>query len=312
MQESSLVKVVITGGHGFLGRALARRLEERGALAGREIEEIVPFDLPDGDVRDSALVRAVLDRPDLSVFHLASIVSGEGEVDFDGALAVNLDGTRNVLEACRALGSRPRLVFTSTLAVFGGQAMPGTVSDLTRPIPQTTYGATKAACELLVNDYSRKGFLDGRTGRLPTVIVRPGAPNLAASSFASAVFREPLAGIDYALPVGLDVRLPVIGARTAVECLIALAELEEGALGDDRTLNLPSISVAVAEMVESLRRVAGERPLGEITVEPDSAIEAIVRTWPAFASAERAESLGLPRDESLDGIVRDYLEDSVG
>jgi D-erythronate 2-dehydrogenase len=303
------VKVVITGGRGFVGQALARRLAERGSLSGERIDELVLFDQEDGDVADREQVFALLDRPGIAVFHLATIVSGGGELDFDGALRVNLDGTRNVLEACRALGSRPRVVFASTLAVFGGEAMPDTVTDATKETPQTTYGATKAIGELLVNDYTRKSFVDGRSARLPTVIVRPGAPNAAASSFASAVFREPLAGVDYILPVGLATRMPVIGVRTAVEGLLSLAEADGAALGHDRALNLPSISVTVEGMVEAVRRVAGPRPLGEIRVEPDPRIEAIVQTWPLYTSFERALELGLPRDESLDDIVREYVEE---
>lgn len=304
------MKVVVTGGLGFLGRALGRRLAASGA-------EVVLVDrLPAAgvvavDVADAAAVREVI-GPDVDVvFHLASVVSGQGEIDFEGAMRVNLEGTRNVLEASRLANTAPRLVFASTLAVFGGPAMHDTVGDETKHTPQTTYGATKAACELLVNDATRKGFLDGRTARLPTVVIRPGSPNAAASGFASAVFREPLAGVDYALPVGLDVRMPLIGARTAVECLIRLADADGNALGADRALNLPSTSVTVAEMLESLARVGAGRPLGRVTVEPDPVTEAIVRTWPRFTTFDRALALGLPRDESLDDVVREYIEDEL-
>jgi D-erythronate 2-dehydrogenase len=303
------VRVVITGGLGLLGRTLASRLGERGTLGGGPIEELVQFDLPDGDVGDREQVTRLLRDGAGVVFHLASILSGEGEVNFDGALRVNLDGTRNVLETCRALGTRPRVVFASTLAVFGGPAMPETVSDTTKQTPRTTYGTTKSISELLVNDYTRKGYVDGRSARLPTVIVRPGAPNAAASSFVSAVFREPLAGVDYVLPVGLQTRMPVISVRTAVDCLVYLAEIDGDALGEDRAVNLPSLCPTVEEMVESLSRVAGDRPLGGITVAPDPAIEAIVRTWPLFTSFDRALALGFPRDESLDDIVRAYIQE---
>jgi nucleoside-diphosphate-sugar epimerase len=317
------MKVVITGGLGFLGRTLGTRLAARGRLCGRELDGLVLADalvpgaaaVPAGakavelDVGDGERVSALLGDGADAVFHLASIVSGEGEANFDGALRVNLDGTRHVLEACRALGTKPRLVYASSIAVFGGSEAPETVSDETRPTPRTTYGTTKALGELLVNDYTRKGFLDGRTARLPTVIVRPGRPNAAASSFASAVVREPLAGTDYVLPVPLETRIPVIGARTAVECLLQLAELDGDELGDDRALNLPSLAVTVAELLASLRRVAGGRPLGAVSVEPDPAIEAIVRTWPLRATFERALALGLARDASVDEIVRAYLED---
>ena len=314
------MRVVVTGGLGFIGRALARRLLDRGRLAGRDISEVVLFDRPGGegvegartvlgDICDPGQVAALLDAEEVCVFHLASVLSGQGEREFELALRVNLDGGRNVLEACRAHGSRPGLVFTSTLAAFGGAAMPETVGDTTKQTPETTYGTTKAACELLVNDYTRKGFVDGRTARLPTAIIRPGAPNQAASSFASAVFREPLAGRDYALPVGLDTRLPVIGERTVAEGLILLAEADGAALGHDRAVNLPGISVTVGEMVESLRRVAGDRRLGAVELEPDAGIESIVATWPKWVSADRALALGLPGDEGLDSILRAHIED---
>jgi nucleoside-diphosphate-sugar epimerase len=321
------VHVVVTGGLGFLGRSLAARILAHGDIAGRLVDELVLADrlagdsppaappgatVVDLDVSERDRVAALLSRPDLVVFHLASIVSAGGELDFDGALRVNLDGTRNVLDVCRALDTPPRLVFASTLATFGGSAMPAAVTDLVRQVPQTTYGTTKAIGELLVNDYSRKGFVDGRCARLPTVVIRPGPPNAAASSFASAVFREPLNGVDYALPVGLDVRTPVIGERTAVSCLLRLAALDAEALGDDRALNLPSISVTVAEMVDSLQRVAGSRPLGGVRVQVDPRIDAIVRSWPAEAAADRASRLGLPRDQSLDAVVEAYIADHLG
>jgi nucleoside-diphosphate-sugar epimerase len=312
------VKALVTGGLGFIGISLARALAARGT-------HLVLFDFDGdgdaappgaevvlGDVCDEQLVRRLVADADV-VFHLASVVSGGGERDFDRAFRVNLDGGRNVFEACRATGRRPRLVFPSTLAVFGGAAMPETVSDATRATPQTTYGATKAACELLVSDYSRKGYLDGRVARLPTVVIRPGAPNEAASSFASAVFREPLAGRDYTLPVALETRIPVIGIRTAVDGLLRLAELPAEALGDDRVLNLPGISVTVGEMLDSLHRVAGKRglALGAVEVREDPEIAAVVRTWPRRVVAERALELGLSQDGDLDAIVDAYLDELV-
>jgi nucleoside-diphosphate-sugar epimerase len=325
-QEYGDVKVVVTGGLGFLGRSLARQIAVRGEVAGQAVDALVLADrvradaevgLPEGaeafdlDVGDPEQVAVLLDRPDVAVFHLASIVSAGGEVDFEGALRVNLDGTRNLLEACRVLGSRPRVVFASTLATFGGARMPDTVTDALRQVPQTTYGTTKAIGELLVNDYTRKGFVDGRSARLPTVVIRPGAPNAAASSFASAVFREPLNGSDYALPVGLDVRTPLMGERTAVECLLRLASIDGDALGDDRALNLPSISVTVEEMVDSLQSVGRGRTLGSVRVEVEPRIEAIVRTWPLATTFERAAQLGLPQDDSLDSIVKAYIADHL-
>ena len=326
------MKVVITGGLGFLGRRLAQALVGRGALTGpsgaaEPVDEIVLFDhevperLPDGlsgpvamvagDIADRDTVFDLVDRDDVSVFHLASVVSAGGERDFDLAMRVNLDGGRHVFEALRARAGLPRMVFASSIAVFGGDGMPDRVGDATKQTPQTTYGVTKTICELLINDYSRKGFLDGRSARLPTVIIRPGKPNAAASGFASGVFREPLAGIDCVLPVGLDTVMPVLGYRSVVEGLIHLHELPAEALGTDRAVGLPALTVSVADMIASLRRVAGNRPLGEISVEPDPFIERICAGWPQDTCFDRATELGLPREASLDEIVAAYIADYV-
>ncbi len=324
------MKVVITGGTGFVGARLARRIIDKGTLAGPDgtqtpVDEVVLFDVmaPDplpmqldgqvtmvtGDISDKATIDGLIDRDDISVFHLASVVSGGGEKDFDLAISVNLTGGMNIFEALRARASTPRLVFASSIAVFGGDHMPGVVGDQGKQTPQTTYGMTKACCELLINDYTRKGFLDGRSARLPTVIVRPGAPNAAASSFASGVFREPLKGEPCALPVKLETVMPVLGYRNIVEGILALHELPSEKLGDDRAVSLPSMDVTVADMVDALKRVAHNRKLGEITVEPDPFIEAIVRSWPVATDDARALALGLPKDRSLDDIVHHYIED---
>ena len=208
-----------------------------------------------GDVADGETVRALVAGESLSVFHFASVVSAGAEQDFDLALAVNLTGGLNVLDACRAAPGLPRLVFTSSIAVYGGSALPETISDATKITPQGTYGVTKVINEHLVADYTRKGWLDGRGGRPPTVIVRPGKPNKAASGFASGLFREPLAGIDHELPVSRDTRIVLGGYRTIVAGLVALHEVSSAALGDDRTVNLPSFSATAGEMVAALERV---------------------------------------------------------
>ena len=288
------MRAVVTGGLGFLGGELVRR------LAG----EVVVVDSAQGDdVRDEVALRELI-RPGDTVFHLAAVRGAESEGDFDLALAVNLDGSRAVLEACRARGGT-RLVFASTLAVFGGSAMPVEVDEHTRPNPQTTYGTTKAAVELLVADYRRRGFVDGRIARLPTIVVRPDAPPLSSSGFASALFRESLAGRDYDLPVGPDLHLFLIGVRTAVECLIRLAEVPGPAFGDDCAVDLPGLAVTAGEMVEAARRAGAT---GRIGFRPDPEIEAMVGSWPRSARGERAAALGLPRDESVDAIVREYLD----
>lgn len=320
------MRVVITGGSGFLGQALARALAERGSVAGgdgtqRRLEEIVLFDrhVPTagaiplvrtevGDIADAATVSDLLAGRDCAVFHLASVVSHGAERDFDLALRVNLHGGLNLLEACRALDSTPRVVVASSFAAYGGDPPPATATDTTKLTPQSTYGMTKATLELLVNDYSRKGFIDGRAARLPTVIVRPGSPNAAASSWCSSVFREPLAGKPCILPVPPETRTAVIGARTAVEGLVRLHELDAAQLGADRALLFPGLSVTAAQMVESVRRVGGDRLLGAIETRPDPEITAIVQSWPQRIEAGRARGLGLPADGELDDIVRAYLE----
>lgn len=326
------MKVVITGGMGFIGLRLARRIVELESLTGpsgkaEPVDELLLFDqavpqapppgldgrvtMVSGDIADRATVSALIDRDDISVFHLASVVSGGGEKDFDLAMRVNLDGGRNVMEACRARDGLPRLVFASSIAVFGGAVMPDRVGDTTKQTPRTTYGITKSICELLINDYSRKGFLDGRSARLPTVIIRPGVPNAAASSFVSGIFREPLNGVDFVLPVKPETAMPLLGYRAIVEGIIKLHELPGDRLGDDRAVGLPSLTVTVAEMIEALRRVAGGRALGNITVEPDPFIEEIVATWAQATDDGHAGDLDLPREESLDEIVAYYIEDYV-
>lgn len=329
------MKGVVTGGTGFLGLGVARKLLQRGTLAGpggkpEDIDEMVLFDtavpkkkpagldgrveIIAGDIADRDQAGALIDRDEVAVFHLASVVSAGGERDFDGALRVNLKGTRNVLEALRARqgARRPRLLFASSVAVYGG-ALPAAVSDATRETPATTYGMTKAIGELLVNDYARKGFVDGRSARLPTVIVRSGAANAAASGFASAVFREPLAGRDYTLPVAPATRIMVLGARNAVAGLIRLMEADAGRLGHDRAVALPNRAYSVADMIAALEKVAAEKRirLGAVRSEPDAGVEAIVGSWPLAMDDARARALGLPADESLERIVRDYLEDAA-
>jgi len=323
------MKVVVTGGAGFLGRMLALRLLDRGSLTGpsngqEPIDSLVLLDVgaapgpPDGlearaglvvgDVADPELVRTVVDRDDISVFHLASMVSAGCELDFDGALRVNIGGATAVLDACRARGAQPRFVFTSSIAAFGGLGVSGVAGDMTKLRPETTYGTTKAICELLVNDYTRKGYVDGRSARLPTVVIRPGRPNAAASSWVSGIFREPLNGNECVLPVDPRTRVPISGYRTIVDNLIRMHEADGASLGADRAFNLPALDVTAQDMIEELRQTS-DRPLGPIHVRPDPLIEAIFGGWAQHWSFERASALGFARDQSVEAIIRSYVAD---
>lgn len=324
------MKVIITGGGGFLGSQLCQQLLKRGTLTGpsgkpEAIREMVLFDaffpkpstdprvkLVTGDINDRAAVFAAVGaEPATAIFHLASMVSGECEQRFDDALRVNLDGGRNVFEAARVAPGLPRVVFASSIACFGGEAMQNPNTDRTKLTPQTTYGMTKAICELMINDYSRKGFFDGRSARLPTVIVRPGKPNAAASSWASGMFREPLAGEPCLLPVRRDQCHPMTSYRTVTESLIALHEIPADRLADDRAIGLPAHTVTPQLAESVIREVAAARglKLGPITDAFDARIQNIVNNWPQAVDGTRAIALGLPSPPPLKTIVKQYLED---
>ena len=327
------MRIVITGGGGFLGSKLCEAVLARGALTGpsgalETVEEVVLLDAvfhrPVGDARvrqvvgdlgdRDAVFAAVGGRAETAIFHLASMVSGECEERFDDALRVNLDGGRHVFEAARALPGRPRVVFASSIACYGGEGMEAVNTDRTKHTPQTTYGMTKAICEMLVNDHSRKGHFDGRSVRLPTVIVRPGKPNAAASSWASGMFREPLNGEVCRLPVRRDQRHPMTGYRTVVESFLALHEVAPERLGSDRAYVLPAHSVTPALAEAVIREVAAERGLrlGEIEEAFDARIQGIVDQWPQAVDGARAVALGLPVPPGLKQIVEEYVADYVG
>ena len=275
------MRIVITGGAGFLGVRLARALLARGKLTDprgnkREISGVTLLDIapaPDladarvrsiaGDLADPAVIERALAPDTSSVFHLAAVVSGQAEADFDLGMRVNLDATRILLEACRALAHRPRVVFTSSVAVFGGE-LPELVPEGTAVTPQSSYGTEKAMAELLVNDYSRRGFVDGRSLRLPTISVRPGRPNAALSSFASSIIREPLNGEEVVCPVDREARVWLLSPNRAIDCLIVGHEIHADALGSDRIVSLPGLSITVGEMAAALERVAGAQVVSRI------------------------------------------------
>ncbi|NBS96101.1 MAG: SDR family oxidoreductase, partial [Betaproteobacteria bacterium] len=264
-----------------------------------------------GDISDTALLRALVDAPTRSIFHLSAIVSGTAEANFDLGWSVNLDGSRALLEACRHADARARVVFTSSVAVYGG-ALPDLVGDDTALNPQSSYGAQKAMAELLLSDYTRKGFVDGRVLRLPTISVRPGRPNGAASSFASGIIREPLAGETARCPVAPQVRLWLLSPERAIEALIHGHELPTQALGQRRAVNLPGLSISVAEMAQALSRVAGAEVAARIEWQPDEQVERIVATWPPAWDTTRALALGFTPDTDFDAVIRAHQREMAG
>jgi D-erythronate 2-dehydrogenase len=323
------MQVVITGGAGMLGKKLAKELLKRGTLAGpdgkqRTIEKLVLLDVaeaPDipkdkrvqfvaGEVSDPALIGRLIAGDTNSVFHFAAIVSAGAEADFDLGYRVNLDGTRVVLEACRALKTPPRVVFTSSVAVFGGD-MPPVITDEQKLTPQTSYGAQKAMGELMIADYTRKGFIDGRSLRLPTIVVRPGKPNKAASTFASSIIREPLQGQEAICPVRPDNWMPLLSPRKTVESFIHAHELASQAWGTNRSLMLPSLDVTVGDMAEAVKRVAGNDAYKKIVWKQDPLIQKIVDGWPARLDSKRARGMGLTDDGSMDAIIQAFIEDDL-
>jgi D-erythronate 2-dehydrogenase len=323
------VKLLITGGGGFVGARLARALLAQGTLAGERIEQLVLTDLapPPPDLLDDARVEArtgsllahtdaLRTEPFDGVFHLASAVSGECEADFELGLRSNLDSTRALLDALRAhvnAGGKPaRVVFSSSVAVFGPDPavpLPKLVADDTLPAPQTSYGTQKLICEHLVADYTRKGYIDGRAARLMTVTVRPGRPNGAASSFFSGIIREPLAGVESVCPVSPDVSHPVSSPSHTVDGLIAVYEASREQFLGRTAMNLPALNVRVSDMLDALEEVAGPSVRKLVRFERDERIAGIVANWPGGASAARAARLGLKPHQNFAEIVRQYIDD---
>jgi nucleoside-diphosphate-sugar epimerase len=298
--------VLVTGAAGFLGSALVGALRERGAA-------VVATDRADGDIAEREHVERLFATPFDRVFHLAAIVSGAAEADYALGRRVNLDATLLLLDACRAQAGRGgpvvRFVQTSSIAVFG-TPLPTRIDDATAPAPTLSYGTMKRVAELLIDDLSRRGELDGRALRLPGVLVRPPLANGALSAFNSDVVREPLAGRDYTCPVGPDATIWVASRRTTIANLLRLADVDASALGAARALTAPALAVSIAEVVAALGRADPAAP-ARVRFRPDPKIEAQFGRWPRDASFARAAGLGLLADATLDTIVRDHLESPI-
>lgn len=326
LKDTRTMKILLIGAAGMIGQKLLARLLADSNIGGAAIDSITLFDvvagpvpeLPHvpisvltGDLSDPAQAAAlVADRPDV-IFHLAAIVSGEAEEDFAKGYRINLDGSRFLFDAiCATDGYEPRVVFTSSIAVFGAP-FPEAIGDDFHTTPLTSYGTQKAICELLLSDYSRRGLLDGVGIRLPTICVRPGKPNKAASGFFSNIIREPLAGAEAVLPVSDDVRHWHASPRSAVGFLLHAATIDTAAIGARRSLTMPGISVTVGEQIAALKEIAGDSVVARIRREPDERIIKMVAGWPQNFAAARATKLGFAADQSFSEIIRVHIEDEL-
>jgi D-erythronate 2-dehydrogenase len=321
------MNVLVTGGAGFVGQQLIGAMLAQGTLvvddSGRAstIDKIRSFDIGvgalkhpkleyrTGSIADAGSVRSLLDAETQLVVHLAAVVSGTAEADFDLGMRVNLDGGRNLLEAVRAQGNQPRLLFSSSIAVFGGN-LPAQVTDSTTPTPQGSYGIQKYIGEQLVQDFTRKGFIDGRAVRIPTVVVRPGAPNGAASGFASNIIREPLSGIAVTLPVDPSTRMWIASPRAVVRMLLHAIALPSADWGWHRAINLPGFVASMDEEMATLRKFAGDEVARLIEAKPDEKINQLVKTWASNFDTSRANAMGFVADRDFDAVVRGYIEDN--
>ena len=327
------MNILITGGCGFVGAQLARELLRRGSLslAGAPAQAIDSITLADrappppdlaadarvkyasGDLNAQIAAGTVPARGTDAVFHLSAAVSGECEADFDLGMHSNFAATHALLEACRKLGNRPTVVFSSSVAVFGkqpGRAMPDPIEDETLPTPQSSYGAQKAIGELMMADYGRKGFIRARSVRLMTVSVRPGRPNGAASSFFSGMIREPLAGVRAPVPVAPETEHPILSPSRTIAAIIRCAEATDEEWGPLTGLNLPALRVSVREMAAALERIAGREATQLLDWVPDENILKLVRTWPGYVKSARADALGLSANPDFDDVIREYIREN--
>ena len=315
------MKILVTGAAGFLGRRLAKALLA-GAPGLPAVSKLVAVDtasssLDDprvdwriGTITDDHFTRSIVDADVDAVYHLAAVVSGQAEAEFDLGMRVNVDAARTLLEACRRLEKPPRFIFTSTVAVFGG-ALPAIVPENVALVPQSSYGSEKAIVELLVSEYARKRFVDGIVCRLPTIAVRPGTANAAMSSFVSGIIREPLAGVDTICPVPLDTRLWISSPDVVTANLVHAARIRTSDLADRRAVNLPGLSVTPQQMLDALERAAGAAVRARVRYELDAHINHIVCTWPGAFDVSRAIGLGFGADRDVDSIVRQFMAERV-
>jgi nucleoside-diphosphate-sugar epimerase len=314
------VHILILGGGGFLGRRLAKELIQNGGLARGEVSRLTVVDVafPEDTLHDSRLEFVEADfsdegtitnllqqQPDV-IFHLAAIVSGEAEKNLELGMKINFHASLQVLELCRKLAIHPRIVFARSCAVFGGDVS-RVITDETAPKPRSSYGTQKAMVELLMNDYSRRGFVDARSLRLPTIAIRPGKPNAATSSFVSSIIREPLQGKKASYPVPPETPCWILSPKHVIKNFIHAANIDGKLLGDDRVINLPGLTVSVRELINSLEQIAGPGVTQLISHEPDAFLQSIVLTWPPYFETVRANKLGFVSDSSVDEIIQSYM-----
>lgn len=316
------MRVLILGGGGFIGYRLAQELIQNGGLAQGELTHLTVVDIafPENalqdarleylkaDFSDETIISDMLQQQPEVIFHLAAIVSGEAEKNFELGMNINFHASLHLLEQCRKQSIRPRIVFASSCGVFGGDVTK-VIQDETAPKPRSSYGTQKAMVELLLNDYSRRGFVDARSLRLPTIAVRPGKPNAATSSFISGIIREPLNGKKASYPVPPETAFWILSPKRVIQNFIHAANIEENVLGDDRIINLPGLTVSVQEMIDSLAHITNSEVTSLISYEPDAFLQSIVLTWPPHFNTLRADQLGFVSDTSVEEIIRSYIEE---
>jgi D-erythronate 2-dehydrogenase len=314
------MRILILGGGGFLGRRLAKELIENGGLSQGQLTHLTLVDIAfaedrihdsrleyiQADFSDEATITNILQQQPDVIFHLAAIVSGEAEKNLELGMKINFHASFQILELCRRLAIHPRIVFASSCAVFGGDVS-GVITDETAPKPRSSYGTQKAMVELLMNDYSRRGFVDARSIRLPTIAIRPGKPNAATSSFVSSIIREPLHGKKASYPVPPGTPCWILSPKHVIQNFIHAANIDEKLLGDYRVINLPGLTVSVREMINSLEQITGPEVTKLISHEPDAFLQSIVLTWPPYFDTLRAKKLGFVSDSSVEEIIRSYI-----